>query len=445
MPGAPFPGWCGILAGDLGKQIVARSCCGEETELDRHVLELIRAPADPHGPQLRRSRAGDRLPPGIAVRQAGACGTIKLNSYHEGGTVVVEVLRRRCRACRPSGSGTGRSPTSWWRRWNWQTWTERPDQPPDLHARLHDGRSAITAVSGRGVGHGRGADQHRTARRHGGRAEHAGKRDGVHRAHPPDARHHLRTDRRRRRPAVRLAASLHRRAGPGRAGPDCRRQGHGWQATSPIERVDGTPVLRLRDKLLPLVSLAKLLGLPAESGPASGRRRWWWRSSAGCKPGCWWTRCSTRRRSWSNPSRACCGKLQVFSGNTILGDGSVIMILDPSGLSHAIGQGSAHQARTKVCQRAAGRRWSAPNDRSAMLLVRLTAGGVAPWRCRSGWSPVSRASPRADIQQTPERSVTRYRDHLMPLVGPSNSEQRDGPVRPVRGVLRPGPHRRAWS
>ena len=83
-----FPRMVRDLSAELGKQIVL-DMHGEDTELDRHVLELIRAPlahmvrncAD-HGLEQASTRVRAGKPPH---------GTIRLNSFHEGGTIVIEI------------------------------------------------------------------------------------------------------------------------------------------------------------------------------------------------------------------------------------------------------------------------------------------------------------------------------------------------------------------
>ena len=76
---------------------------------------------------------------------------------------------------------------------------------------------------------------------------------------------------------------------------------------SRIERINGTPVLRLRDRLLPLVSLAGLLRLEHDAGaerrPASAS--WSPRSAPACSASSS-TGCSTPRRSWSSRWRRSC-------------------------------------------------------------------------------------------------------------------------------------------
>jgi two-component system chemotaxis sensor kinase CheA len=60
----------------------------------------------------------------------------------------------------------------------------------------------------------------------------------------------------------------------------------------------------------------------------------------------------------------------MFSGNTILGDGSVIMILDPNGIARRTGVGFGSKSRLEQSSRVEAK---TTNDQTAMLLFH--AGG----------------------------------------------------------------------
>ena len=105
-----------------------------------------------------------------------------------------------------------------------------------------------------------------------------------------------------------------------------------------IERINDTPVLRLRDRLLPLVSLADLLApgdadrRPRPATPSSSSRR-----SAPTMLGIIVDRVFDTEEIVVKPVAPILRHITMFSGNTILGDGSVIMILDPNGIARATG------------------------------------------------------------------------------------------------------------
>lgn len=113
-----------------------------------------------------------------------------------------------------------------------------------------------------------------------------------------------------------------------------------------IEMIKDTPVLRLRNQLLPLVHLTKLLMLDdAEKGEAEA-------GDGGVSEEIGFI-VVTQVGSQSfgivvdgvfhteeivvKPMSSMLRNITMFSGNTILGDGSVIMIIDPNGIAQAIG------------------------------------------------------------------------------------------------------------
>ena len=137
------------LAAELGKQIDL-VMLGKETELDRQVLELIRDPLI----HMVRNSADHGLESPAERIAAGkpALGTITLSSFHEGGQIVIEVAddgaglptdRIRARAL-SHGLATAAESTA-------ATMTERQVQRFIFHPGFSTA-SAVTAVSGRGVG-----------------------------------------------------------------------------------------------------------------------------------------------------------------------------------------------------------------------------------------------------------------------------------------------------
>ena len=100
----------------------------------------------------------------------------------------------------------------------------------------------------------------------------------------------------------------------------------------------------------------------------------------------------------------------MFAGNTILGDGSVIMILDPNGIASAIGDaGMADQANEVEAAQAATK-----DDRVALLLFRAGAGTpkAVPLALVARLEEVDAAT----IEISDGKPVLQYRGQLMPLV-----------------------------
>lgn len=107
--------------------------------------------------------------------------------------------------------------------------------------------------------------------------------------------------------------------------------------------------------------------------------------------------------------------LSLFSGNTILGDGSVIMILDPNGIANATG--SIDTAESKDAEKEKVHR--ADSDRKTSLLL-FNAGDNT--RKAVPLSLVSRLESlnQKDVEYSAGQTMIQYRGSLMPLI-PFNS------------------------
>ncbi|MFN9002054.1 MAG: chemotaxis protein CheW, partial [Alphaproteobacteria bacterium] len=114
-----------------------------------------------------------------------------------------------------------------------------------------------------------------------------------------------------------------------------------------IETINDSQLLRLRDKLLPLATLGELLGLPpavkskqvANAEKEEDAGIYIVVAKAGASDfGIIVDAVHDTEEIVVKPVNHLLDAVDVFSGNTILGDGSVIMILDPNGLGKAIGE-----------------------------------------------------------------------------------------------------------
>ena len=110
----------------------------------------------------------------------------------------------------------------------------------------------------------------------------------------------------------------------------------------------------------------------------------------------------------------------MFSGNTILGDGSVIMILDPNGIARATGIGAGGDAQDD--HRPSSAEQLRSTDRTAMLLFR--AGGDQKLAVPLGLVARLEDIPREKIEISCGAPVTQYRGKLMPLVALSSGMRR---------------------
>lgn len=110
-----------------------------------------------------------------------------------------------------------------------------------------------------------------------------------------------------------------------------------------IEEIHGARVLRLREKLLPMLSLGDTLQLSAASDVARDEQEQY---TAIIKVGAnefgvLVDRVHDTEEIVVKPTSRVLENVDVYAGNTILGDGSVIMILDPNGLAKTLGNEEA--------------------------------------------------------------------------------------------------------
>ncbi|AWU97445.1 chemotaxis protein CheW [Azospirillum ramasamyi] len=180
-----------------------------------------------------------------------------------------------------------------------------------------------------------------------------------------------------------------------------------------IERLKGTPVLRLRNRLLPLVSLQQLLRLDDnEDAKKPADETFIVVTQVGTYTfGIMVDRVFDTEEIVVKPVAPILRHIEMFSGNTILGDGSVIMILDPNGIASATGEMAMGEAAGKETTAVQTQR---QEDKMALLLFR--AGEGAPKAV-----PLSLVARLEDVDlATVEMSnglpVVQYRGKLMPLV-----------------------------
>ena len=176
-----------------------------------------------------------------------------------------------------------------------------------------------------------------------------------------------------------------------------------------IETIKDAPVLRLRDRLLPLVSLRKLLGLGEQE---DARDRFILVAQVGAFTfGIVVDRVFDTEEIVVKPVAPILRGNPFYAGNTILGDGSVIMILDPNGISNAAGQGKQHTDTADTQSVAHGQQ---TGGQTSVLLFR--AGGselkAVPLESVARIEEVDAPS----IEYVGGRPVVQYRDHLMPLI-----------------------------
>jgi two-component system chemotaxis sensor kinase CheA len=177
-----------------------------------------------------------------------------------------------------------------------------------------------------------------------------------------------------------------------------------------IERIKEATVLRLREQLLPVVHLSTLLKLPETQVAREdqfvvvmqvGSRRY----------GVAVDQVLHTEEIVVKPISAMLRGITLFSGNTILGDGSVIMIIDPNGVAGAIGVSSD----TTTPHEPAVERADEDPDASVSLLVFRAGSGEPKAVPISLVTRIEEIDARR-IELSNGRHVVQYRESLMPLL-----------------------------
>lgn len=389
------------LAAELGKDIrIERS--GAATELDRQVLDLIR---DPLTHMVRNScDHGIETPAERSKAGKPEMGTIRLSAFHEGGQIVIEI----------ADDGRGLDPAKIRARaLKLGLVSEAEAEKLGEHqlqkfifAPGFSTAAAVTSVSGRGVGldvvknnidqiggtidlksqPGRGATF--TIRIPLTLAivsalivETGGERFAIPQLSVVEL--------------VRLSVRSEHR----------------------IEHIHDAPVMRLRDRLLPLLHLKTQLALgdadmEQDNGFIIVMR-------VGHDTfGVVVDKVFHTEEIVIKPMSALLRGVAMFSGNTILGDGSVIMIIDPNGLANTLGSRLEAEAAEPAISISEPERLQA-NSQVALLVFRAGSAELKAVPL----SLVTRLEQidATEIEFSDGRHVVQYRGGLMPLV-PVNAD-----------------------
>jgi two-component system chemotaxis sensor kinase CheA len=384
------------LSGELHKQIELEMH-GADTELDRQVLDLIK---DPLTHMVRNSADhGLETPAERAAAGKPEQGTIRLSAYHEGGHIII------CIADNGRGLNTERIKA----KAVSSGLVSEAELEKMTEAQIHkfifapgfSTAAAVTSVSGRGVG----MDVVRTnIDQIGGTIDIksvAGEGSSVTIKIPLTLAIVS---------ALIVEAAGDRFAIPQLAVVELVRA----RANSEhrIERIKDTAVLRLRNKLLPLMHLKKLLKIDdgSSSDPENG---FIVVTQVGSQTfgivvdGVFHT-----EEIVVKPMSTKLRHIEMFSGNTILGDGAVIMIIDPNGIAKALGASGA--ASHEIADENAAMRANAAEQLTSLLVFR--AGSSQPKAVPLGLVTRLEEIAADKIELSNGRYMVQYRDQLMPLV-----------------------------
>lgn len=368
---------------------------GADTELDRQVLEVIKDPLT----HMVRNSADHGIESPLERKAAGKSerGTIRLNAYHEGGTITIEIADdgRGLNFAAIRRKAIERGIAS-------EAEVERMSEAQVAKFIFHPGFStaaAITSVSGRGVG----MDVVKT------NIELIGGTVDIRSEPGRGTTFTIKIPLTLAIVAALIVASKDQRyAIPQVAVLELVRVTPGSEHT--IERINGTPVLRLRDRLLPIVPLSKVLGLNGDEEANEGfvvvtqvgRQRFgilvdgvFHTEEIVVKP------MSTKLRH-----------IQLFSGNTILGDGAVVLIVDPNGLARMVGSGTEDG---QLQGGAAFEQSNVAEDDTTTLLV-FRGGGESLKAVPLSLVTRLEEIDASTIEWLGGRPLVQYRGRLMPLV-----------------------------
>jgi two-component system chemotaxis sensor kinase CheA len=384
------------LSGELGKQIELEMH-GADTELDRQVLDLIK---DPLTHMVRNSADhGLETPAERSASGKPEQGTIRLSAYHEGGHIII------CIADNGRGLNTERIKAKAVQN----GLVSEAELEKMTEAQIHkfifapgfSTAAAITSVSGRGVG----MDVVRTnIDQIGGTIDVksvAGEGSSVTIKIPLTL-------------AI-VSALIVEAAGDRFAIPQLsvvelvRARANSEHR---IERIKDTAVLRLRNKLLPLMHLKKLLKIDdgTSSDPENG---FIVVTQVGSQTfgivvdGVFHT-----EEIVVKPMSTKLRHIDMFSGNTILGDGAVIMIIDPNGIAKALG--AAGSTAQGMADENAASHANMGEQLTSLLVFR--AGSAQPKAVPLGLVTRLEEISTDKIELSNGRYMVQYREQLMPLV-----------------------------
>ncbi len=406
------------LSVESGKQIEL-VMLGAETELDRQVLELIK---DPLTHMVRNSADhGLETPSERSAIGKPEKGTITLNAFHEGGHIIIDIsddgkglnMDRIKNKCMENGILTEADIES------------LSDQQIQqyIFAAGFSTAEKVTSVSGRGVG----MDVVRTnIEKIGGTIE-LKSVEGKGTTFLIKIPLTLAIVS-----ALIVACEEERFAIPQISVLELVRTSSNSEQT--IEMINDSPVLRLRNRLLPLVSLRDLLKLrkmpEGEGGDdgdamnasepeainlledmASGDEVFIVVTQVGPNTfGIIVDRVFDTEEIVVKPVAPILRDIPFYSGNTILGDGSVIMILDPNGIASDVGDMDSEQQADETKGAAA----STSDESTSMLVFR--AGGAELKAVPLALIARLEDVDMADVESSHGERMIQYRGQLMPLI-----------------------------
>ena len=391
------------LSLETGKKIDLQML-GADTELDRQVLDLIK---DPLTHMVRNSADHGLETPADRVAMGKAeIGTITLNAYHEGGHIIIDIaddgkglpMDRIRQKCIDNGLLTEAELDGM---------ADQQIQQYIFKAGFSTAEK-VTSVSGRGVG----MDVVRT---------NIEKIGGTIELKSEEGRGSTFTIKIPLTLAI-VAALIVESCGEKFAIPQIsvlELVRASARSEYSVEVINESPVLRLRNRLLPLVHLGDLLKLSTGGSKEIADETFIIVAQVGTYSfGIIVDRVFDTEEIVVKPTSPVLRDIPVYSGNTILGDGSVIMILDPNGIAASTGDvGAAPEAEKSAEEHIGG----GGDERVSMLIFR--AGGdelkAVPLALVARLEEID----MAEVEVSHSEHMVQYRGQLMPLIPFSEDQE----------------------
>jgi two-component system, chemotaxis family, sensor kinase CheA len=367
---------------------------GAETELDRQVLELVKDPLT----HLVRNCADHGIE-SVAQRLAAgkpATGTIRLTAFHQGGHIIIEI----------ADDGRGLDV----RRIKAKAFEQGLASEAELAAKSDaevynfifvpgfSTATRITSISGRGVG----MDVVRA------NIEQIGGTVDLQSVPGAGTKFTIKIPL----TLAIVSALIVEACGERFAIPQIsvlelvRASGGGEHR---IEHIKDAPVLRLRNQLLPLLYLKSILRL----GSADGQDGFVVVTQVGSQIfGIVVDSVFHTEEIVIKPMSSKLNHIAAFSGTTILGDGSVIMIIDPKGIAQALGRAMQSTRDDSLNQDTREEAWA--DDVVSLLVFR--AGSRQPKAVPLSLVTRLEEIDCRKIEISDGRHLVQYRNQLMPLL-----------------------------
>jgi len=385
------------LSLETGKKIDLQML-GAETELDRQVLDLIK---DPLTHMVRNSADhGLETPADRAAFGKSETGTITLNAYHEGGHIIIDIaddgkglnMERIRVKCIENGLATESELDSM---------SDQQIQQFIFKAGFSTAEK-VTSVSGRGVG----MDVVRT---------NIEKIGGTIELKSVEGKGSTFTIKIPLTLAI-VAALIVESCGERFAIPQIsvlELVRASARSEYSVEVINQSPVLRLRNRLLPLVHLGDLLKLSTGGSKEIADETFIIVAQVGTYSfGIIVDRVFDTEEIVVKPTSPVLRDISVYSGNTILGDGSVIMILDPNGIATATGDVGASTHET---EKATEESSSVSGEEMVSMLI-FRAGGSELKAVPLALIARLEEIEMTDVEISHGEHMVQYRGQLMPLV-----------------------------